>query len=276
MNSSETRFIEEYTNYDNIIEIYEKERKEYIQMLNTLKQKEIMHIMDDALKVEASTILSYIKIDGAEIHESTKKIINNLSAETIYRKINNYIYNIEHYAISEYEKRKKLLLQIKELGLLDKYYYLLDVADKLYDKDNEYCKKTANTYWEIMFNAYKKTDYISQFKEILDEDFCAKILNKDIVLIQQLPNDPLGDSFKFKTLDIYKIIPESVRINNLEDINFITINGHNLYTDEDKKNVGKYIVEGNNEICLNLKVMPNKVPRCIVYFAKVNKDSNTN
>lgn len=276
MNSSETRFIEEYTNCDNIIEIFEKERKEYIQMLDTLKQKEIMHIINEALKVEASTILSFIKIDGAEINESIKKIINNLSAETIYRKINNYIYNIEHYAISGYENHKKLLLQIKELGLLDKYYYLLDVADKLYDKDNEYYKKTANTYWEIMFNAYKKTDYISQFKEILDEDFCTKILNKDIVLIQQLTTDPLGVSFKFKTLDIYKIIPESVRINNLEDVNFITINGHNLYSDEDKKNIGKYIVEENNEIYLNLKVMPNKVPRCIVYFAKVNKDSNIN
>lgn len=265
----EERFIEEYTDCDKEIEMLEEKIEKYNQMMDTLKQEDIKNIIDKALKDETTVLLSYLKYDGVELDKHTKKIIENISSETIYNNLNRKIYDIEHYNISGREKYKKLLLQIKDLGLIKNYFNSIDVESKIgFFK----CKSSSYTIFKCLTDGYKNTDYISELKNIMNEEFYVKCLNAEIVFIEQFTREPFGLNLTFDTSDYYEIIPESVRINNLEGVIQININGQCLYSDEEMKNIGKYIIKGHNEIYLGLKSTPNKIQRSIVYLAKVKEE----
>ena len=262
----EERFLEEYNNCDKEKELYEKRIKKYKQMIDTLKQEDIKNIIDEALKEQTSLVLSFLKIDKVKLEYNTKKLIEKISSETIYDKLNNNIYNIENYCISGTEKYKKLLLQIKDLGLMKNYFDSIDVESKIgFFK----CKSSPYTIFKCLTDGYKNTDYIQELKNIMNEEFYTKYLNTEIVFIENYSREPFGLHFEFDTSDYYEIIPESMRINNLEDVIQININGQCLYSDEEMKNIGKYIEKGHNDVYLGLKNTPNKINRSIVYLAKV-------
>ena len=263
----EERFIEEYTSCDKEIEMLKEKIKKYKQMMDTLKQEDIKNVLDDTLKSEASVIITCLKNDEGKIDDLTKKLIKQLSSETIYNELNRKIYDIENYNISGREKYKMTLLQIKHLGLIKKYFDSIDIESKIgFFK----CKSSSYTIFKSLINAYKDTDYISELKDIMNEEFYTKCLNAKIIFIEQYSMEPFGLSLTFDNSDWYEIIPESMRINNLEDVKQLNINGHWLYSNEDMKNIGEYIKKGHNKINLALKTMPNKINRSIVYLAKVN------
>lgn len=265
--SYEERFIEEYIGCDKEIETYKKRIENYNQIMNTLKQEEIKNFIDEFLKTESKVLLSYLKIDGVEIDRHTKNLIEKLSTERIYDSLNNKIHD-KNYSIYSTEKHKKLLLQIKESRLLKNYYDLEDVESKIGFFN---CKNCSYRIFRGLIHGYEKTDYLAKLKDIMNEEFYTKCLMNDIIFIEQFTRDPLGVSFGFDTNDLYEIIPESVRINNLEGITGINVNGHYL-SSEEMKNIGKYIEKGHNEIYLQLKDMPNKINRSIVYLANVKKE----
>lgn len=134
------------------------------------------------------------------------------------------------------------------------------------DKD---VKVLPRTIFKCLTNGYKNTDYISELKNIMNEEFYTKLLNGKIHFIEHYSGEPFGLNLTFAGSDVYEIIPESVRINNLEDVIQMNVNGHYLSSKEDMKNIGKYIEKGHNEIYLGLKTTPNKIMRSIVYLAKV-------
>ena len=262
----EERFLEEYINCDREKELYEKRIKKYKQMIDTLKQEDIKNIIDEALKEQTSLVLSYLKIDKVKLEYSTKKLIEKFSSETIYDKLNNNTYYIEHYYIPRIEEYKKLLLQIKNLGLMKNYFDSIDIESKIgFFK----CKLSPYKIFKILTDGYKNTDYISELKNIMNEEFYTKCLNAEIVFIENYSREPFGLHFEFETPDYYEIIPESMRINNLEDVIQININGQCLYSYEEMKNIGKYIIKGHNDVYLGLKNTPNKINRSIVCLAKV-------
>lgn len=262
----EERFLEEYTGCDKEIEMLNEKIKKYKQIIDTLKQENIKNIIDETLKEKTSLILSFLKIDKVELKDGTKKMIKKLSSETIYDELNNKIYNIEHYCISGRENYKKLLLQIKDLGLIKNYYDTIDVESKIgFFK----CKASPYTIFKCLTNGYKNTDYLMKLKNIMNEEFYTKCLNAKILFIEYYSMEPFGLTLNFDTTDWYEIIPESMRINNLEDVIQININGHYIYSKEDMLNIGKYIEKGHNNIHLVLKSMSNKINRSIVYLAKV-------
>lgn len=257
----EERFIEEYTDCDEQIEKCNEKIEKYKQMMNTLKQEEIKNIIDKTLKSEASLIIGYLKIDKVEINDSTRKVIEKLSSENIYSTINGHIETQKRYNIPGFESHKKLLLQIKDLGLIENYYDFIDVAFE--DK-----RCVVPELFDCLMKSYKNTDYISELKNIMNEEFYTKLLNKEIVLFEVFSKDPFGAYISFDTTDLYEIIPESVRINNLEGVKGININGQCLYSDEEMKNIGKYIKKGRNDVYLNMNIMPNTMNRSIVCLAK--------
>ena len=260
----EERFLEEYIGCDERKEKCQEEVKKYNRMMDTLKQEEIKNVLDEALKIETSGFIVCLKGSDGKIDDYTKKLLEKLSSETIYNYLNRHIQNIENYIIRGIEDHKKLLLQIKELGLIKYYYDIIDVASKMKRKD---VKILPNRIFESLINGYENTDYISELKNIMNEEFYAKLLNAKTVFIEQYAIDPFGSSFSFNPSDIYEIIPESVRINNLEDVVEINVNGHCLNSKEDMKNIGKYIEKGHNNIHLSLNNTPNKIQRSIVYLA---------
>lgn len=263
------RFIEEYTGCDKDIEMLEEKIKKYKQMMDTLKQEDIKNIIDKALKDETTILLSYLKYDGVELDKHTKKLIENISSETIYSTINNHIDTQKRYNIPGVEDHKKLLIQIKELRLIENYYDFIDVASNVENKDK---RCVVPMMFDLLIKAYKKTDYLMKLKDIMNKEFYIKLLNKEIVLSEVFSKDPFGAYISFNTTDLYQIIPESVRINNLEGVRGININGQCLYSDEEMKNIGKYIIKGHNDIYLNMNIMPNKINRSILCLAKVNKE----
>jgi uncharacterized protein YebE (UPF0316 family) len=262
----EERFLEEYTGCDREKELYEKRIKKYKQMIDTLKQEDIKNIIDEALKEQTSLVLSFLKIDKVELEYNTKNLIKKFSSETIYDKLNRKIYNIENYVIHGLEEHKKLLLQIKDLGLVKNYYDVVDIASNMKIED---VKTLPRTIFKCLINGYKNTDYLMKLKDIMNEEFYTKCLNGKILCIEYYSREPFGLTFTFAGSDFYEIIPESVRINNLEGVIGININGHYLGSKEDMKNIGKHIEKGMNEIYLDLKNTPNKINRSIVYLAKV-------
>jgi hypothetical protein len=262
--SYEERFLEDYIDCDKEKEIYEEKAKKYSQIMDTLKQEEIKNVLDEALKSEASVFITCLKSGDNKTDDYTRKLLNKLSSETIYNHLNRHIQNIKDYAIRGCENHKKLLLQIKNSGLVKNYYDLIDVALKMKVKD---VKVRPNTIFKCLVYDYKNTDYISELKSIMNEEFYVKLLNAKTVIIEQGAMDPFGLSFSFNPSDMYEISPESVRINDLEDVIEINVNGHYLASKEDMKNIGKYIEKGHNNIHLSLKTMPNKIQRSIVYLA---------
>jgi hypothetical protein len=264
--SYEERFLEEYTDCDKDIEMLEEKIKKYNQILNTLSQENIKKVLDDALKDEASSMIIILKDDEGKMDELAKKLIKNLSSELIYRHLNRNIYNIKNYIIHGIEEHKKLLLQIKDLGLVKNYYDTIDVASKMKDRD---VKILPGTIFKCLTNGYKNTDYIQELKNIMNEEFYTKALNGKILFIEHFTREPFGLNLTFEDSSIYEIIPESMRINNLEDVIQINVNGYYLSSKEEMKNIGKYIEKGHNEIYLGLKSTPNKIQRSIVYLAKV-------
>ena len=262
----EERFIEEYIDCDKKIEKCNEKIEKYKQMMNTLKQEEIKNIIDKTLKSEASLIIEYLKIDEVEINDLTKNLIKKLSSENIYSTINGYIENQKRYNIPGFESHKKLLLQIKKLGLIENYYDFIDVASNIENKDKS-C--VVPMMVDMLIKTYKKTDYLMKLKDIMNKEFYIKLLNKEIVLLEFFSKEPFSSYIIFENKDCYEIIPESVRINNLEGVKGININGHCLGSNEDMKNIGKYIKKGHNDIYLNMNIMPNKITRSIVCLAKV-------
>lgn len=258
----EERFLEEYITCDENIKNMKKEIEKYDEIMNTLKQEDIKNIIDKALKDETTTLLSYLKYDGVELDKHTKKLIENISSETIYSTMNNRIDTQKRYNIPGVEDHKKLLIQIKELRLIENYYDFIDVAFK--DK-----KCVVPMMFDLLIKAYKKTDYLMKLKDIMNKEFYIKLLNKETVLLEFFSKEPFGAYISFDPADFYQIIPESVRINNLEGVRGININGHCLYSDEEMKNIGKYIIKGHNDVYLNINIMPNKINRSIVCLAKV-------
>jgi hypothetical protein len=265
-NTCEERFLEEYTGCDKEIEMLNEKIKKYNQIMDTLSQEDIKKVLDDSLKDEASLIIGYLKIDKVEINDFTRKLIENLSSEKIYRHLNRKIYNIENYVIHGLKEHKKLLLQIKDLGLVKNYYDVVDIASNMKIED---VKTLPRTIFKCLINGYKNTDYLMKLKDIMNKEFYTKCLNGKLLYIEHYSREPFGLTFTFAGSDLYEIIPESVRINNLEGVIGININGHYLGSKEDMKNIGKHIEKGMNEIYLDLKNTPNKINRSIVYLAKV-------
>lgn len=261
----EERFIEEYTDCDKEIEMIEEKIKKYNQIMDTLTQEDIKKVLDDSLKDEASGFIIVLKDDEGKMDEFTKKLLKQLSSESIYRHLNRKIYNLKTYLIYGLQEHKKLLLQIKELGLIKNYYDTIDIASKMKCND---VKILPSKIFELLINNYKNTDYISELKNIMNEEFYTKLLNGKIHIIEYYSREPFGLSLSFATSDMYEIIPESMRINNLEGVGGININGQCLYSDEEMKNIGKYIKKGRNDVYLNMKIMPNKINRSIVYLVK--------
>lgn len=264
--SYEERFIEEYTDCDEQIKKYNEKIEKYNQIMNTLKQEEIKNIIDKTLKTEASLIIGWLKIDKVEINDSTRKLIEKLSSEKIYSTINGYIETQKRYNIPGVEDHKKLLLQIKELGLMKNYYDFIDVAQNI---ENEDKRCVVPMYFDLFIKSYKKTDYLMKLKDIMNKEFYIKLLNKKIVLYEVFSEDPFGAYISFNTTDLYQIIPESARINNLEGVIGININGHYLGSNEDMKNIGKYIVKGHNDVYLSMNIFPNMRNRSIVCLAEM-------
>lgn len=261
--SYEERFLEEYTSCDKQIERLKEKVKKYNQIMDTLKQEEIKNILDDALKGEVGILMAYLKNDKCDMHDHTEKLIKQLSSETIFMYLNRKIYAIENYNIHGLENHKKLLLQIKDLGLVKNYYDVNDVASKMERKD---VTVLPESIFECLINNYKNTDYISELKSIMNEELYIKLLNGKISFIEQFTRDPFGFSFTFDVYQECEIIPSSVRLNNLEDVTQINVNGHCLFSKEDMKNIGKYIEKRHNNILLSLKTYPNKIQRSIVYL----------
>lgn len=113
MSAFEERFLEEYTGCDKEIEMLKEKIKKYKQIMDTLSQEDIKKVLDDSLKDEASGIIVVLKDDEGKIDKFTKKVIKQLSSESIYRHLNRKIYDIENYNISGCENIKNYYFKLR-------------------------------------------------------------------------------------------------------------------------------------------------------------------
>ena len=174
----------------------------------------------------------------------------------------------------------EIFLDIKRLGLTKYYYNMYDIY-----KNTEFsiAINTPDKIFELIINSYQNTNYINELKDIMEksgDEFYKDCITCKKLLIQMMPCEYHGTHIKFKYDSTkYKIIKESVRINNLKDVVYININ--NKYVSLDNANkLGDYVIEGNNEICVVVKgdkeqnsldqKDKNEIVRSIVFMANRN------
>lgn len=262
------KLMNEYIECDKFIDKCHEKIKEYkikIDKLNELKD-----IIDEALKNDTSSILMCCKAMKIELDHHVEKQIKNISTDTILNYINNSIHNIEHYDIEGAIKHKKILLDIKRLGLAKHYYDMYEIYNHT---EFSNAINTPDKIFEIIIKSYQDTDYINELKEIMEksgDEFYKDCITCKKLLIQMMSNEYLGTHIEFKyDSTIYKIIKESVRINNLKDVVYININNKYVNLDNADK-LGNYVIEGNNEIDIIVKGNKNEIVRSIVFMADKN------
>ena len=271
------KLMNNYIECDEFIDKCHKKIKEYKNKIDKLN--EIKDIIDEALKYSTSSILMCYKTMKIDLDDI--KQIKNISTDTIINYINNSIHNIEHYDIEGAIKHKKLLLDIKRLGLT-KYYY--DMYEIYNNTEFSNAINTPDKIFEIIIKSYQDTDYINELKDIMEKsgnEFYKDCITCKKLLIQMMSKEYLGTHIEFKyDSTIYKIIKESVKINNLKDVVYININNKYVsLVNADK--LGDYVIEGNNEIDIIVKGKEqssldpqgdnkNEIVRSIVFMADKN------
>jgi hypothetical protein len=262
------KLMNNYIECDEFIDKCHEKIKEYKNKIDKLN--ELKDIIDEALKNDTSSILMCCKAMKIILDHHVEKQIKNISTDTIINYINNSIHNIEHYDIEGAIKHKKLLLDIKRLGLT-KYYY--DMYEIYNNTKFSNAINTPDKIFEIIINSYQDTDYINELKEIMEitgDEFYKDCITCKKLLIQMMSNVYLGTHIEFKyDSTLYKIIKESVRINNLKDVVHININNKYVSLDDADK-LGDYIIEGNNEIDIIIKGNKNEIVRSVIYMADRN------
>ena len=258
------KLMNKYIECDEFIDKCHKKIKEYKNKIDKLN--ELKDIIDEALKDNTSSILMFCKTMKIDL-DHVERQIKNISTDTIINYINNSIHNIEHYDIEGAIKHKKLLLDIKRLGLT-KYYY--DMYDIYINTEFSIAINTPDKIFELIINSYQDTDYIEKLKEIMEKSgdkFYKDCITCKKLLIQMMSNEYLGTHIEFKyDSAVYKIIKESVRINNLKDVVYININNKYVNLDNADK-LGDYVIEGNNVIDIIIKGK-NEIVRSIIFMAE--------
>lgn len=262
------KLMNEYIECDKFIDKCHEKIKEYKNKID--KINELKDIIDEALKNDTSSILMCCKAMKIDLDNCVERQIKNISTDTIINYINNSIHNIEHYDIEGAIKHKKLLLDIKRLGLT-KYYY--DMYEIYNHTEFSNAINTPDKIFELIISLYQDTDYINELKDIMEKSgdkFYKDCITCKKLLIQMMSNEYLGTHIEFKyDSTIYKIIKESVRINNLKDVIHIKVN--NKYIDLDNADkLGDYVIEGNNKIDIIVKGNKNEIVRSIVFMADKN------
>lgn len=262
------KLMNKYVECDEFIDKCHEKIKEYKNKIDKLN--ELKDIIDEALKYKASSICMYCEAIKNDSDNTVKRQIKNISADTIINYINNSIHNIEHYDIEGANKHKKLLLDIKRLGLT-KYYY--DMYNVYNNTEFSIAINTPDKIFELIISSYQDTDYINELKDIMEKSsdkFYKDCITCKKLLIQMMSIEYLGTHIEFKyDSSVYKIIKESVRINNLKDVVYININNKYVSLDNADK-LGDYVIEGNNEIDIIVKGNKNEIVRSIIFMAEKN------